>query len=160
MHIRQAQFPADQAALVALIREYTAWLNIDMSFQNFDDEMAHIDTKYSLPQGLFWVVEDAGRLVAGVGFKHFDSTTAEVKRLYVQPAFRGLQLGEKLMHIVVDTTRQRGYQRLVLDTVPQTVAAQGLYQRMGFSPIAQYYDGPTLATQFFELRLDAAKPSQ
>jgi putative acetyltransferase len=159
MHIRQATFPADQTALVALIREYTAWLNIDMSFQNFDDEMAHIDTKYSLPNGLFWVVEEAGRLVAGVGFKHFDSTTAEVKRLYVQPAFRGQQLGDQLMRIVVDTTRQRGYQRLVLDTVPQTVAAQGLYQRMGFSPIAPYYDGPTLATQFFELRLDAAKPS-
>jgi putative acetyltransferase len=155
MHIREAQFPADQTALVALIREYTAWLNIDMSFQNFDDEMAHIDSKYSLPNGLFWVVEDAGRLVAGVGLRHFDSITAEVKRLYVQPAFRGLQLGDKLMQVVVDTTRQRGYQRLVLDTVPQTVAAQGLYLRMGFTPIAQYYDGPTLATQFFELRLDA-----
>ncbi len=153
MHIREAQFPADQAALVALICEYTAWLNIDMSFQNFDDEMVHIDSKYSLPRGMFWVVEDAGRLVAGVGFKHFDNTTAEVKRLYVQPAFRGQHLGEQLMQVLTDTTRQLGYQRLVLDTVPQTAFAQTLYQRMGFTPVSPYYDGPTLATQFFELPL-------
>lgn len=154
MHIRDAVFPADQAQLVALIREYAAWLNIDMRFQNFDDEMAHIDSKYSLPSGVLWVVQEADTLVGCVGFKHLDGTTAEVKRLYVQPAYRGRQLGDKLMQVVVETTRRLGYQRLVLDTVPQTVAAQGLYLRMGFTPIAPYYDGPTLATQFFELRLE------
>jgi putative acetyltransferase len=55
--------------------------------------------------------------------------------------------------VLTQTTRQLGYQRLVLDTVPQTVFAQTIYQRMGFTPIAQYYEGPTLATQFFELPL-------
>ncbi len=153
MLIREAQFPSDQAALVALIREYAAWLNIDMSFQDFDNEMAQIDSKYSTPNGLLWVVQEADQLVGCVGFKHLDSTTAEVKRLYVQSAFRGQQLGEQLMRIVVDTTRQLGYQRLVLDTVPKTVAAQALYLRMGFTRIAPYYTGPTLATDFFELKL-------
>jgi putative acetyltransferase len=153
MHIREAQFPSDQTTLVALIREYAVWLNIDMSFQDFDNEMAQIDNKYSLPNGMLWVVQEAERLVGCVGFKHLDNTTAEVKRLYVQPAFRGQQLGDKLMQVVVDTTRKLGYQRLVLDTVPQTVAAQALYLRMGFTPIAPYYDGPTLATDFFELLL-------
>jgi putative acetyltransferase len=153
MHIRQAQFPLDIPAIVTLVREYAAWLNIDMSFQNFEQEMLQIESIYSLPKGLFWVVEEADKLVGCVGFKHLDATTAEVKRLYVQPAFRGQQLGEKLMQVLTDTTRQLGYQRLVLDTVPQTAFAQTLYQRMGFAPIAQYYDGPTLATQFFELPL-------
>jgi putative acetyltransferase len=157
MHIRQAQFPSDQAALVALIREYAAWLNVDMCLQNFNEEMAQINSKYSLPNGVFWVVENAGQLVGGVGFKHLDSTTAEAKRLYVQPAFRGQQLGDKLMQMVIDTTRRLGYQRLVLDTVPQTAASHGLYLRLGFAPTAPYYDGPTLATDFFELRLVATK---
>jgi putative acetyltransferase len=157
MHIREAQFPSDQAALVALIREYAAWLNIDMSFQDFDNEMAQIDSKYSMPNGMLWVAQEAETLIGCVGFKHLDSATAEVKRLYVQPAFRGQQLGDKLMQIVVDTTRQLGYQRLVLDTVPQTVAAQALYLRMGFKPIAPYYTGPTLATDFFELRILSEK---
>jgi putative acetyltransferase len=153
MQIREAQFPTDQAALVALIREYAAWLNIDMSFQNFEQEMAQIDSQYSLPSGMLWVVQEAQQLVACVGFKHFDSTTAEVKRLYVQPACRGQQWGDELMRKVIDTTRQLGYQRLVLDTVPQTAASHGLYLRLGFTPIAPYYSGPTLATQFFELSL-------
>ncbi len=153
MQVRQAQFPGDTEAVVSLVREYAAWLNIDMSFQNFEQEMAQMGSTYSLPNGLFWVVQEGERLVGCVGFKHLDATTAEVKRLYVQPAFRGHKLGEQLMQLLTDTTRQLGYQRVVLDTVPQTVAAQGLYLRMGFTPIAQYYDGPTLATQFFELPL-------
>jgi putative acetyltransferase len=151
MHIREAQFPSDQTALVALIREYAGWLNVDMCLQNFDEEMAQIDSKYSLPNGVFWVVENHGQLVGGVGFKHLDNATAEVKRLYVQPAFRGQQLGDKLMQMVIDTTRQLGYQRLVLDTVPQTAASHGLYLRLGFAPSAPHYDGPTLATRFFAL---------
>lgn len=157
MLIRKAHFPSDQAALVALIREYAAWLNIDMSFQDFDNEMAQIDSKYTLPHGMLWVAQEADKLVGCVGFKHLDSASAEVKRLYVQPAFRGKQLGEQLMQVVVNTTRQLGYQRLVLDTVPQTVAAQALYLRMGFMRIAPYYTGPTLATDFFELSLQPQK---
>ena len=153
MHIRQAQFPSDQATVVVLIREYAAWLNIDMSFQNFEQEMAQLESVYSLPKGLFWVVQQGEQLVGCVGFKHLDATTAEVKRLYVQPAFRGQRWGEQLMRVLLGTTRQLGYQRLVLDTVPQTAFAQTLYQRMGFTQIGQYYDGPTLATQFFELPL-------
>jgi putative acetyltransferase len=153
MHIRQAQFPDDQAALVALIREYAAWLNMDMSFQNFDEEMAQIDKAYSLPKGLLWALQDGDNLVGCVGFKRLDEATAEVKRLYVQPAYRGQLWGQKLMDVVVGTTGQLGYQRLVLDTVPQTIDAQRLYVRMGFKPIPPYYSGLTLATDFFELRL-------
>jgi putative acetyltransferase len=155
MQVRQAQFPADTQAIVALVREYAAWLGIDMGWQNFEQEMAQIESIYSLPKGLLWVVQDGAQLVGCVGFKHHDAATAEVKRLYVQPAFRGQQLGEKLMLVLTDTTRELGYQRLVLDTVPQTVFAQSIYQRIGFTPIAQYYEGPTLATQFFELPLHA-----
>jgi putative acetyltransferase len=155
MQIRQAHFPADTQAIVSLVREYAAWLGIDMSFQNFEQEMAQIEGIYSLPKGLFWVVQEGEKLVGCVGFKHLDATTAEVKRLYVQPAFRGHKLGEQLMQTLTQAARQLGYQRLVLDTVPQTVFAQSIYQRMGFTPIAQYYEGPTLATQFFELPLHA-----
>lgn len=153
MHIREAQFPSDQKAVVAIIREYAAWLDIDMGFQNFDEEMAHIDSKYRLPSGSLWVVQNGENLVGCIGFRHLDDGAAEVKRLYVQPAFRGQQLGGKLLRTVIDTTRRLGYQRLVLDTVPQTAASHGLYQRFGFQQIAPYYNGPTLATHFFGLSL-------
>jgi putative acetyltransferase len=157
MAIRAAQFPADTQALIALIGEYVAWLNIDMAFQNFDQEMAQIDQHYSLPRGMFWVLQLSGQLVGGVGFKHLDATTAEVKRLYVQPAYRGQQWGDALMRTVIDATRELGYQRLVLDTVPQTAGSHALYQRLGFVPIAPYYSGPTLATEFFQLALRSAQ---
>ncbi len=153
MHIRIAQFPADTAALKALVQEYVAWLGIDMGFQNFDDEMAHIESKYSLPNGMFWIAQDAQQYVGCVAFRRLDAVTAEVKRLYVQPAHRDQQLGQHLMQTLIETTRQLGYQRLVLDTVPQTQQSHHLYQRLGFKSIAPYYNEPTLATAFFELML-------
>jgi putative acetyltransferase len=153
MYIHEAQFPADQAALVALIREYAAWLNIDMSFQNFDQEMEQIDIEYSLPKGLLWALQDGSKLVGCVGFKRLDEATAEVKRLYVQPAYRRQRWGYELMQMVLGTTRQLGFKRLVLDTVPQTIDAQSLYIHMGFKPILPYYNSFTLATDFFELQL-------
>jgi putative acetyltransferase len=153
MQIRIADFPSDTHALKALINEYVAWLDIDMGFQDFDDEMAQLDTKYSLPNGQFWLALQHGQLVACIGFRRLDHNTAEVKRLYVQPAYRGQQIGEKLLRSVIKTTSGLGYKQLVLDTVPKTAGSHKLYLQLGFKPIAPYASGPTLATGFFGLTL-------
>lgn len=87
MHIREAQFPSDQKAVVAIIREYAAWLDIDMGFQNFDEEMAHIDSKYCLPSGSLWVVQNGENLVGCIGFRHLDDGAAESSACTCNPLF-------------------------------------------------------------------------
>ena len=81
--------------------------------------------------------------IAGcVGPLRHTASTAEVKRLYVRPAFRGLQLG---------------YKRLILDAAPQTTVAQQLYRTIGFQEIAPYYANPVPGTKFFALSFSAVK---
>lgn len=103
----------------------------------------------------------SGQGIAGcVGLLRHDAGTAEVKRLYVRPGFRGQQLGEKLVTTLMARARQLGYARLILDAVPQTAVAQHLYRAMGFEEIGPYYPNPVPGTKFFALSLAAPKGAE
>ena len=58
---------------------------------------------------------------------------AELKRLWVEPPFRGFGLGRGLVMAAVDWARTRGFRALVLDTVNEAMPeASALYQSHGF----------------------------
>jgi putative acetyltransferase len=151
--IRDAVFPADTAALVAIIREYVQWLDMDLSYRGFEHEMQTFEQTYMLPSGLFFVAEADGDIAGCVGLLRHSNEVAEVKRLYVRPAYRGLSLGEKLIASVIGKASTLGYAKLVLDSVPQTAFAQRLYERVGFTETAAYYANPVAGTRFLELTL-------
>lgn len=151
--IREAVFPADTTPLVALIREYVRWLDMDLSYRGFDEEMAAFAQVYSLPSGMFFVAEAGGEIEGCAGLLRHSDDTAEVKRLYVREAYRGLSLGEKLITSVIAKARLLGFSQLVLDSVPQTRFAQQLYERMGFAEIPPYYEHPIDGTRFLGLKL-------
>ena len=146
MIIRRAQ-PEDAERLRALLREYAAGLGIDLSFQDFDAEVAD-------PLGAYDLV-----LVAGVGcvaLRRIDDLTCEMKRLYVQPSARGSALGRRLAEAVIIEARTRGYERILLDTLPSMAAAHELYESLGFVEIAPYRHNPVAGTSFLELDLTNA----
>jgi len=155
MPIRAASFPADREALQSVIREYVAWLDMDLSYRGFAEEMASFDERFTLPSGLFLIADSAQTIAGCVGLLQHGKHTAEVKRLYVRPAFRGQRLGEKLIVALIERARQLGVRRLILDAVPQTTVAQQLYERLGFQETAPYYAKPVPGTRFFALMLTA-----
>ncbi len=152
--LREARLPADLPALQTVIREYVAWLGIDLSYRGFEQEMAVFGDLFTLPSGLFLLAEVEGELAGCCGLLRHDVQVAEVKRLYVRPAFRGLALGERLVQGVIGRARELGFTRLILDAVPPTLAAQALYVRLGFVEIAPYYPAPLPGTRFFRLDLN------
>ncbi|MBI2307384.1 MAG: GNAT family N-acetyltransferase [Rhodocyclales bacterium] len=154
--IREAVFPQDTERLVALIREYVAWLDMDLSYRGFDAEMAAFERLFTLPSGMFFLAEAGGELAGCAGLLRHSAAEAEVKRLYVRPRFRGHALGERLVAAVVGQAAALGCRRLILDAVPQTTFAQRLYERLGFTETPPYYDQPVPGTRFFALALDGA----
>ena len=141
--IRPAQ-PEDAAHVRALLREYAAGLDVDLSFQDFDAEAAD-------PLGFYEVV-----LVADEGcvcLRAIDRTTCEMKRLYVRPSARGKGLGRRLAEAVIADARARGYRRMLLDTLPSMTAAHALYESLGFVATRPYRHNPVPATSFLELDL-------
>ena len=153
VRICEASLPADGERLMAVIHEYIAWLNMDLSYRGFAQEMEKFNALFTLPSGLFLMAQADQEIAGCVGLLRHSASTAEVKRLYVRPAFRGLRLGEKLVAALMVRARQLGYERLILDAVPQTRVAQALYRTIGFQEIEPYYANPVPGTKFFALQL-------
>ena len=141
--IRPAE-PADTEIVRGLLREYADSLGVDLSFQDFESEVAD-------PLGFYELV-----LLAKdgcVALRHIDERTCEMKRLYVRPAARGSGLGRRLAEAVIAAGRERGYERMLLDTLPTMGAAQQLYESLGFRETAPYRHNPVPGATFLELLL-------
>jgi putative acetyltransferase len=70
---------------------------------------------------------------------------AELKRMYVRPAFRGMGLGRAMLDHLADYARAHGAVALRLETGIYEDAAIGLYQSFGFrrrGPFGEYREDP------------------
>lgn len=155
--IRAADFEREGAEVRALVDEYAAWLDFDLCFQNYDDEMRHIATVYGAPLGAFFVADVDGQLAGCVGLRPREDGVGELKRLYVRPAFQGMGLGRALVDAVIAHARRVGLSRVVLDAAPQTGVAQALYSVSGFREVPPYYATPIAGTRFFELQIESGR---
>ena len=145
--------PAQWREARRLIEAYAASLGVDLSYENFAQEIEHLPVEYGPPNGAFLIAEAGGRAIGCVGLHAFDDTTGEIKRLYVDPAARGLGAGRALAERIVARGREIGYTRLVLDTLPTMSEAQALYASLGFIPIEPYRFNPVPGTSFLALKL-------
>ena len=136
-----------------LLVEYAESLRVDLSFQNFDDELSAFPQGYLPPTGALLVCYDEDALAGGIAMRRLDDDTCEMKRLYVRPGFRGRGIGRALAVAVIDAAREAGYLRMRLDTLPSMDDAQALYGVLGFTEIAPYYENPVPGTRYLELAL-------
>jgi GNAT superfamily N-acetyltransferase len=67
-----------------------------------------------------------------------DAETAELKRMFVSPAVRGMGLGRRLVAALEAEARAMGVRRLVLETGVRQAAALALYRATGFDLIPLY----------------------
>ncbi len=143
----------DLPALRALLEDYVAWLDVDLTFQDFQSEYRTLPGDYAPPRGRLLAASVSGRVRAMIALRPIDEATCEMKRLYVSPDARGLGLGRALVLRVVNEARAIGYRVIRLDTLPQMGDAQSLYSRLGFRDIEPYYDSPISGTRFMEMTL-------
>lgn len=148
----------DLAATVRLFEAYTRALGIDLAFQGLAEELASMPGKYAPPAGeLLLARHDDGRPLGCVGLRPLgEPGICEMKRLYVDPAARGLKLGSALVNRIIEVAKERGYREMRLDTLAHMAPALGLYRAAGFETIPAYYETPLPDTVFLRLKLAAA----
>lgn len=104
------------------------------------------------PRGVFLVALSDGLPIGCVGLKGSGGEVAEIKRLWVAPAARGLGLATRLMLAAETIARELSVKLLRLDTNSALSEAQQLYRGSGWREIDRFNDDPYPDT-FFEKRL-------
>jgi GNAT superfamily N-acetyltransferase len=103
---------------------------------------------------VFFLIRENGIPAGCGGVKLVGTEYAEVKRMYVQPRFRGFGLAKLLLNHLADYAQGRGIRLLRLETGIYQYAAINLYERMGFQripPFGEYREGPL--NRFYEKRI-------
>jgi GNAT superfamily N-acetyltransferase len=86
-------------------------------------------------RGTFLVARDGDRAIGCGAIRLLDQTTAEVKRMYVEPDRQGKGVGWVVLTSLEAAARQLGVRRLILETGVHQTAAISLYRRAGFTQI-------------------------
>jgi DNA-binding MarR family transcriptional regulator/GNAT superfamily N-acetyltransferase len=84
------------------------------------------------PREAGWIADLDGTPVGCVFCMRKDDRTAQLRLLLVEPAARGLGLGERLVAECLTFARRAGYPEIVLWTNDILAAARRIYQRFGF----------------------------
>ncbi|UMG91680.1 helix-turn-helix domain-containing GNAT family N-acetyltransferase [Nocardioides sp. TF02-7] len=108
------------------------------------------------PGATYVVATSDGEPVAYGGIRplpHLDAgagagRTAEIKRMWVHPGWRGAGLGSRMLRHLESTAGGRGFTRVVLDTNGTLLEAIAMYERAGYTRIERYNDNP-YAEAFF-----------
>lgn len=137
-------------AAILLFKEYAAWLNIDLCFQNFDAELQQLNEMYEAPHGIILLCKTDDNYTACVAVRNKGEQIAELKRMYVQPAQRGKGLAKDLLQKAINFAKQAGYKKIRLDTLATMTPAINLYKQFGFYEIDPYYHNPEDNAVFFE----------
>lgn len=158
--IRPAAGTADLAAAHELFLEYATWLQEDLCFQGFEQELATLPGKYAPPDGRLFLACCDGKPIGCIALRRFNADSSELKRLYVQPDHRGHGVARALGAAAIEAARAIGYRRVVLDTLDRMTAARALYAAAGFREIPAYYPNPIPGAQYMERVLRDAKADQ
>ncbi len=135
-----------RVALIDINIEYLSWVanEIERSFGISPQALVGMDVPEYVssvidkicgeppPSGAFYLIYVGDDLAGMGGLRRIGDGVAEIKRIYVRPAYRGLNLGQSILQRLLADAREFGYQNICLDTAPFMQSAQRIYEAAGF----------------------------
>lgn len=104
------------------------------------------------PNGVFLLALAGGEPAGLGGVRYLDTDVAEVKSMYVAPAYRGTGLGRRILARLDEIAEEHGCSAVRLDTSDYLTPAVGLYRSAGYREVPAYNENPK-ADLWFERAL-------
>ncbi len=147
VEIQEARVPGDLDVIRQLWTDYLTWGNDRMQLlhgvhphnpkEAVEQDIRMLD-KFLPPHGRL-VLAFIDNNPCGIGcLKAIDETTGEIKRMYVDPAYRKIGAGRAILQSLLNAARQAGYRKVRLDSPKFMEAAHSLYRGFGFKEISAY----------------------
>lgn len=120
---------------------------------------AEFEAAPASPGKALWVAEQGGEVAGSIFILPAageEQGTAQLRMLYVEPAFRGQGLGKRLVDEAVRFSREAGYRRIILWTQDCLTSARRIYQAAGFQLVREerhHSFGADLNGQYWALDL-------
>jgi len=145
--LREAESGVDDATVAAVMVEYLEWAHVRL-LELYGVHDPPTDPRlvfqslreFRRPHGVLLLAESEGR-PAGIGaLRRLSADTAEIRRMYVVPSFRGRHISSAILDRLIGEAGALGATTLRLDTCRFMSDAQRLYRSRGFGE-----RGPTRA---------------
>lgn len=140
--------PVHSPEAATLFREYLTevadrWYQLHRGRPATPEELAEAFAEHDgedlvPPRGVLLVGRYEGEPGGCVGLRRRDGATAELTRMFVRPARRGLGGADQLLRAAERAARGMGARRVTLDTRLDLVEARALYSRHGYADIPPY----------------------
>lgn len=153
IEFKKAENFHDFQSAVRLFRAYEASLDFKIDFQNFEDELLQIQQMYARPEGSLTLAVYQNQPVGVIALRKWTEEIAEIKRMFVLPAYRKKNIGRKLLKNILAEAVDLGYEKVRLDTLKRMQTAVNLYQESGFYQIDAYRPNPLPDALFMEKKL-------
>jgi putative acetyltransferase len=116
-------------------------------------DIVNINEVY-MKNGCMWCLYDDEKLVGTIAIRALDKANkvAEMKRLYVLKDYQGRGFGRQLFEVALAYAKEKGYEKICLDTRKDRDASLHLIHKYGFVEISKYNNNE-FAELFFERKL-------
>ncbi|MEQ1585396.1 MAG: GNAT family N-acetyltransferase [Cyclobacteriaceae bacterium] len=112
---------------------YSEEHNYGISFEAYiADGMHEFYKNYNPESDRVWICEHQGKIIGFLLLMHREQNAAQLRYFLLEPDYRGIGLGKKLMSLYIEFLLKCGYSSSYLWTTHELLAAASLYTRHGF----------------------------
>ncbi len=115
--------------------------------------LAEFYKNYDPEKDRVWICEHRDRMIGFLLLMHRENNAAQLRYFLLEPKFRSIGLGKRLMDLYMEFLRRADYKSSYLWTTHEQHAAASLYKRYGFK-LTEEKESTTFGKQLTEQRYD------
>ena len=133
---------------------YSAEYGYGLSFESYVAKGFHeFVANHNPEKDAVWVCEQQDTIVGFLLLMDRGSNSAQLRFFILDPGYRGMGLGKKLLGNFLEQLKQRGYRHAFMWTTNEQTAAARLYEKAGFI-LTEEKDSVSFGKQVVEQRYD------